>query len=728
MTTDNSTAEDASEEGDLKKELGLFDVYAICTGAMFSSGFFLLPGIAAAQSGPSVVLAYFLAGLLILPAALCVAELSTAMPKAGGAYYFLDRALGPVVGSAGGVGTWVALILKSSFALIGMGAYLTIFVELPIKPVAVALIVAFTAVNVFGAKETGGLQKILVATLVAILTYFVVQGFFELGSRPMAQTRSQFDNWLPFGVSGLFSTVGLVFVSFAGLTKVASVSEEVDNPSRNIPLGILLSLVTAIVIYTLGVFIMVGVLEPTSFREDLKPVATAAEAFFTWLPGRTGVWMIVIAAIAAFASTGNAGLMSASRYPLAMARDRLVPSFLSQIGRFDTPTYSILITSGVMIFAVVALDVATLAKLASATQLVLFAMLCLAVIVMRESEIEYYQPGFRTPLYPWLPLVGLVVPFWLVAEMGAMSMLFSGGLILAGVVWYFMYSVKHVEREGAIFHVFERLGRSRDTGLRNELRLVLAERGLEEGDYFEGVVADAEFIEVDSDLTLTEVLELAASAFEQQVELDAETLVEQFQQEIDIGLCPRSEGILAPHLRIEEADHSHLLLIRMGEHRIISDEDSEQRNQAEQEQRDQTDEPPESDSALDDVCGFLVLISPKERTGEHLRLLAQIAGRIEEPDFREEWKAAETEAELKSLLLRDERFHAVRVVSEGPTGELVGRRVSHVDLPEETFIGMIRRDGKTLVPHSRTTIEEGDEIVVLGDPEQIEKVDGWFGS
>ena len=126
----------------LKKELKLFDIFAISTGAMFSSGFFLLPGLAAAQAGPSVILAYFIAGIFMVPAMVSMAELSTAMPRAGGPYYFLDRSLGPMVGTVGGLGEFLALALKSAFALVGMGAYLAIFVEVPIKPLAVALTVA----------------------------------------------------------------------------------------------------------------------------------------------------------------------------------------------------------------------------------------------------------------------------------------------------------------------------------------------------------------------------------------------------------------------------------------------------------------------------------------------------------------------------------------------------------------------------------------------------------
>lgn len=113
-----------SDSGSLSKSLKLFDVYAVATGAMFSSGLFLLPGIAAAQTGSSVYLAYMVAGILILPAMFCMAELSTAMPRSGGAYFFLDRSMGPLMGTVGGVGSWVATVFKSAFALVGWGPIL----------------------------------------------------------------------------------------------------------------------------------------------------------------------------------------------------------------------------------------------------------------------------------------------------------------------------------------------------------------------------------------------------------------------------------------------------------------------------------------------------------------------------------------------------------------------------------------------------------------------------
>ena len=289
--------EKSPENGKLTKNLKLFDVYAISTGAMFSSGFFLLPGIAAAQTGPSASMAYLLAGVLILPAMFCMAELSTAMPKAGGTYFFLDRTLGPMMGTIGGLGSWVAVVFKSAFALVGMGAYLALYVDVPITVLAVVLAVVFGVINVFGAKETTLLQRFLVTTLVVILAAFVIQGLAVVGVAQALAPRSNEGAFLSSGVIGFIATIGLVFVSYAGLTKVASVAEEVENPDRNIPLGMTLSLITATLIYTLGMSVIANVLPPEELHESLTPVADAGRYTLGWMPYDLGVILIVVSLI-----------------------------------------------------------------------------------------------------------------------------------------------------------------------------------------------------------------------------------------------------------------------------------------------------------------------------------------------------------------------------------------------------------------------------------------------
>ena len=330
----NATPVIADAPKKMERALGLFDVYAISTGAMFSSGLFLLPGIAAATTGESVFLAYLFAGFLILPAMYAMAELSTAMPKAGGTYYFLDRAMGPMMGTIGGLGSWVAVVFKSAFALVGMGAYIGIYLQLPFTITAMVLAVAFGALNIFGAKETTTLQRWLVGILVAVLTVFTLWGLVAAssGPRPLLSLNPEYNAFLKGGLVGFVSTIGLVFVSYAGLTKVASVAEEVQNPDRNIPLGMTLSLLTATVLYTAGTFVLVKLLDPSDLYGSYTPIADAARVFMN-LPFELGVIAIVVAAIAAFASTGNAGIMSASRYPFAMAKDKLVPARFGQLGK-----------------------------------------------------------------------------------------------------------------------------------------------------------------------------------------------------------------------------------------------------------------------------------------------------------------------------------------------------------------------------------------------------------
>ncbi|HEV2147078.1 MAG TPA: amino acid permease [Longimicrobiaceae bacterium] len=692
------------EPARLRKDLGLFDVFAISTGAMFSSGFFLLPGLAAAQAGPSVVLAYLLASFFILPAMFSVAELSTAMPRAGGAYYFLDRSLGPIMGTIGGLGTWLALVLKSAFALVGMGAYLAIYVDVPVKPLAVALTLVFMVVNVVGAKETSGLQRILVTALVAILAFFIVQGLVEVFSIGVGRTvREQFTPFLPFGVTGLVGTIGFVFVSYAGLTKVASVSEEVRNPERNIPLGMILSLSVTTFIYVVGVYIMVAVLNPVELRSDLTPVATAAAAFFDWLPAGAGVVLIVVAAVAAFASTGNAGILSASRYPLAMARDRLVWEGFAKVGRFGTPTLAIVATGVLMMAMIVSFDIEGIAKLASAFQLLLFSLLSFAVIVMRESRIESYDPGYRSPLYPWMQVVGIVAPLWLIAEMGHLAIGFTLGLVALCIGWYLYYARGRVQREGAILHTFARMGESRYEGLELELRGIIKEKGLRTEDPFDEVVARAAVVDLPETVPFPAVVRQASALLAERTGVPAERLEWEFRREREAEMMPIARGAALPHTRAPEVEHAEMVLVRCREGIPVRDiaPDSE----------------PPADASR--VVALFFLLSPEGEPGQHLRLLGHLATHVDDEAFLGQWLAAGSEHELRETLLREEHSITLHLDAGSPAADWIGREVRELGLPPGTLIALVRRRSESFVPRGSSVLRAGDRLTVIGEPGAI---------
>ncbi|MDZ7658632.1 amino acid permease [Fodinibius sp.] len=693
----------------LNKTLGAFDVFAIATGAMFSSGLFLLPGLAASVTGPSVFLAYLVSGILVLPTMLSKAELGTAFPRAGGTYYIIDRTLGPLMGSIGGFGSWLSLVFKSAFALIGMGAYISIFFDVPITPIAIILTIAFGALNVFGAKETSRLQNILVIILLSVMAFYLVQGFSHLFSLEILDIhREKFTPFFKDGMQGFFATVGMVFVSYAGLTKVVSVAEEIQDPDKNIPRGMFLSILTAIVVYVAGVILMTSVLEPEAFYKDLTPVATAGNVFLTWLPGDTGLILVVIAAIAAFASTGNAGIMSASRFPLAMARDKLVHSKFSKLGKFDTPVYSIVATTGMMIFLLLVFNVKEVAKLASTFKLLLFGLLNLAVIVMRESQIEEYDPGYISPFYPWVQMIGMLTSGLLIFEMGLLSILFTVAIIILSVAWYYYYAYGEIDRQGAIFHVHERLGQYKDRGLEHEMRHILKEKGLRDEDPYELVVSKATILDVTDDgISYEDILDKACTTLATKVSMDKEELIKAFHKEDDFGALSIGKGAALNHTRIPVESEPKLFIVRIKDGLLT---------------RDTCFEDESKDQKKHTFYALFFLVSSEKDATQHLRFLAHMAEMIDQEHFFERWISAKDEAELREILLRNERFINIYVRSDDKTAKLIGKKIYEIDLPGESLVAILERGDSVNIPHGNTEIREGDKLSIIGQVEDIEEI------
>jgi basic amino acid/polyamine antiporter, APA family len=469
-----------------QRRLGAVHVYAICTGAMFSSGFFLLPGLAVAETGPSVWMAYLLAGVLVVPAMLSTAELATAFPRAGGPYHFFQRSLGPPVAVIGAVGLFVAMVLKAAFALVGIGAYLTIVVDVPIEPVAAGLAVAFTVLNLVGARESAGLQVALVAVLLVVLAAFVGFGALEVVDRG-AEATDDFSPLFADGALGLLSATGLVFVSYAGVLQVASIAGSVREPGRTIPRGLFLSLATATAVYVIGTALMVAVLPLDELAADETPVATAVEV----LAFPFGTVAVVIAALAAFASTGNAGIMSASRYPLALARDDLLPSRFARLGRFGTPTLSVVVTGAVTAGLILVLDVEGIAKLASAFLLVVFALLNASVVVLRSGRVTGYLPTFRVPLHPWTEVFGVVAAVVLIVDLGLMPALFSAGVIVVGGGWYLLFRDRESSDPSTVMQLLHRVHAE---PIDEDALHRLQEEGPRHGDCAADVLHDAEVV------------------------------------------------------------------------------------------------------------------------------------------------------------------------------------------------------------------------------------------
>ncbi len=678
----------------LKKSLKLLDVYALATGTTLSAGFFLLPGIAAMQAGSAITLSYLIAVLPLIPATFCIVELTTAMPKAGGVYYFLDRSMGPLFGTIGGLGTWLAMVLKVAFALIGMGVYLALFIpDLPIIPVAIAIAIALGVLNLFGADTSGKLQIVLVFMVILVLVA-------TLGIAAPDISLSHFSGYFDSGSASIISTAALVYISYSGITKVTSLSEEVENPERNLPLGIFLALGTAIIIYGLGTAIMVGIIPVDDLAGDLSPVATVADIIF----GRIGVIVISIAALLAFISVANAGTMSASRYPLAMSRDFMMPSSLQRLGKNGMPHYAILFTVGTIVLTLLVLDTSKIVKIASAFQLLIFMLVCIAVIVMRESKIDSYDPSYKSPFYPWMPIFGVFSSIWLFSNMSLWTKVFTTVIFVICILWYKYYVRNRVVRSGAIYHIFEKLGQSRYEGLDKELRGILKEKELRKDDPFDQLVARSHVIDIAEGIEFEDIVERVSTLFSQFVPESYDNLYRQFFEGTVFGITPSAHGAALPHSRVEGLKQMEMVMVRSK-----SGIDIKVTNPTTDEQEEQV------------LHAIFFLLSPLDNPTQHVRMLAQVARQIENEDFMSDWISAEDEQQLKESILHNERFHSIYIHKNSPTEQLIGKPLSDINMPEGSLVALIRRGDKTIIPRGSTIIHEYDRITVIGEPSSMKE-------
>ncbi|WP_254863152.1 amino acid permease [Halovivax gelatinilyticus] len=442
---------------ELERDLGFFAVVAISMGAMIGSGIFILPGLAMAETGPSVILAFVIAAILVVPAAVSIAELGTAMPEAGGDYVFIERGMGPAMGTIAGLGTWLMLMLKGALALYGGMFYINYIYQLPtytlglpmleaslsipgLRALAITLAIVLIAVNLIGVKQTGGLQLVMVIVMLVILAAFVVASIVQVES-------TSYEPFFEEGWGGLMGATAMVLVSYAGVTKVAAVAEEIENPGRNLPLGLLTSLIVTSFLYALLVFVLVGVIEGDQLMGSEEPMALATDVLFNDF---LFVLAIVFAAMLALLSTANAGILTASRYPLALSRDDLFLDRFEYIHpRFNTPTVAIVTTGAVMVLVIATMPVDEIAKAAGAFQILVYILVCGALIAFRERDLEWYDPDFFTPGYPWVQLFGIASGIYIMTHMDFLPIAGAVGLTIFGFAWYYVYAKENVDREGA---------------------------------------------------------------------------------------------------------------------------------------------------------------------------------------------------------------------------------------------------------------------------------------
>ncbi|MFH1881289.1 MAG: amino acid permease [Planctomycetota bacterium] len=616
----------------LRKELNLIDVFCIASGAMISSGLFILPGIAYARAGPAVILCYLMAGLLSIPGMLSIAEMTTAMPRAGGDCFTVVRSLGPAAGTVAGLLSWFSLSMKSAFALIGISIFTALIVEANLHLLSILFCVIFLLINMAGIKHAGKTQVGLVIALLVLMLLYIVFGL----------PRIRVENLAPFapnGTASIFFTTGFVFVSYAGLLKIASVAEEIRNPSRNIPLGMIVSLLVVSVFYSLMLLVTVGVLEPAALSRSLTPISDGAETFL----GGFGKIALSIAAIFAFLSTANAGIMTAARSLVPLSRDGLLPPFFSTINkRFQTP-HNALIVTGLVISAALLLKLDILVEAASVVLILTNILSCLSVIILRESRLQNYQPKFLAPLYPWMQIAGIIGFGFLIFEMGREALLITLVLIVGGLFVYWFYGRIRTTRQYALLHLIERITAKELTthSLESELKEIIRERDEIIKDRFDEIIEKGSVLDIKQSAKLEDFFKLAADAMSPRLNVESEELLKLLIEREKQSSTVLSPYLAIPHIILEGQHKFDILIARCREGIFFSEKEPS-------------------------VHAVFVIMGSKDERNFHLYSLAAIAQIVRDPQFEKKWTGAKNQDVLRDIVLLGERRRLPVVQSSPP--------------------------------------------------------------
>jgi basic amino acid/polyamine antiporter, APA family len=431
-----SNADDISEvrlpanlrQGHLIRTLGLLDVVMIGIAGMIGGAIFVLVGPAIGLAGSAVIIAFIINGIITLFTAMGYAELGSAMPEAGGGYLWVREGLPRPNAFISGWMAWFAHIVAGSLYAVGYGSFqfsllemLGIIGDQPIlgiihldKLIAVGSIAAFTYVNVKGVSQTSKLGIIVTVIQLGTIFALIGAGFMTISNNPEWNSNI-LSNFAPIGIAGIVAAMGLTFIAFEGYEIIVQTGEEIKNPKKNIPRAIFISLTLVVLLYCLVAFVSIGAIFPQNSGDipawkfigqngDLG-ISKAAELFLPY-----GFFIILAGGIVSSLAALNATTYSSARVAFAMGRHYNLPYQLSEIHhKFKTPYVATIISGILMAVVAYALPLDQIALAAGVIFLLLFTQVNISVITIRNMYGDKLHYGFKTPFFPFVPIIGVIL-------------------------------------------------------------------------------------------------------------------------------------------------------------------------------------------------------------------------------------------------------------------------------------------------------------------------------
>ena len=442
---------EAAEGTQLRRAVGALDLTAFGIGAIIGTGIFVIIGEAIGDSGPAIVLSFVFAGVTCIFSALAYAELASTIPVSGSAYTYAYATMGELVAWIIGWDLVLEYGVSVAAVAVGWGAYFTELLDslfgitlsdsiaLPpgdggtVNVPAAVLVLAVTALLIFGVRESTRSNTVMVVIKLAVLAFFIVVGV-------TAFTSDNFSDFAPNGFTGVIDGAALIFFAYIGFDAVSTASEESSNPGRDLPIAIVGSLVICTVIYILVSTVAVGALPADQLAGQDAPLAIALSegAGLSWAAD-----IVTFGALVAITSVVLTILFGQTRVSFAMSRDGLLPAALSKVSeRTKTP---ILLTAlfGVLIATLAAfVPLAEIAKLVNIGTLFAFVLVNIGIIVLRRTSPDL-ERGFRVPFVPVFPIIGTGLCIFLMSYLDTATWLRFGAWMALGVLVYAVYGYRH---------------------------------------------------------------------------------------------------------------------------------------------------------------------------------------------------------------------------------------------------------------------------------------------
>jgi basic amino acid/polyamine antiporter, APA family len=494
-SVEQSIRDTEEPEHKLRKALGPIDLIVFGIGVIIGTGIFVLTGVAAAnRAGPAIAISFVIAGVACGLAALCYAEFASAVPVAGSAYTFSYASLGEFVAWIIGWDLILEFLVGASAVSIGWSQYFSVilksigialptaiaggkgaFMDLPAALIALFL----TAVLVTGIRLSSRFNLVVTSIKLCIVLFFIVFGilFIKLANwtpfipppAPATTNNGLLDTPLlqlilgikqqAFGWPGIITGAATVFFAYIGFDIVATTAEETRKPQRDMPIGIIGSLVVCTILYIAVSLVMTGVV---SYKElnTAAPMATA----FTAIGQPWAAGLVSLGAICGLTAVIMILMLGQSRVFFAMSRDRLLPGWFARVHpRFGTP-YRISIVTGLVVAGIAAFTpIADVAELVNIGTLLAFVLVSIGVIILRRTRPDMHR-AFRTPLVPVLPIVAALICLYLMFSLPLITWIRFVIWLALGIVLYFAYGMRHsrlavAEREQASRETVERSSR-----------------------------------------------------------------------------------------------------------------------------------------------------------------------------------------------------------------------------------------------------------------------------